>query len=95
MASFCDLWIHFLNVLNFRFSLHRLISSLLSKKVLLVLLQEHQHEVDREALKQERKRRRELERRLADEMKKHNELMEQTIKLREKKTTSVTQQVLD
>jgi len=43
-----------------------------------------QHETDREALEQERKRRRELERRLAEEMSKHNEIMEQTIKLREK-----------
>jgi len=48
------------------------------------VLQEHQHETDREALEQERKRRRELERRLAEEMAKHNEIMEQTIKLRDK-----------
>jgi len=48
------------------------------------IFQEQQHETDREALEQERKRRRELERRLAEEMAKHNEIMEQTIKLREK-----------
>jgi len=48
------------------------------------VLQEHQHETEREALEQERKRRRELERRLAEEMAKHNEIMEQTIKLRDK-----------
>ena len=47
-------------------------------------LQEHQHETDREALEQERQRRRELERRLAEEMAKHNEIMEQSIKLRDK-----------
>ena len=48
------------------------------------MLQELQHETDREALEQERMRRRELERRLAEEMAKHNQMMEQTIKLREK-----------
>jgi len=47
-------------------------------------LQGQQHESDREALEQERKRRRELERRLTQEMAKHNEIMEQTVKLREK-----------
>jgi hypothetical protein len=46
--------------------------------------QEQQRSTEHEALKQERKRRRELERRLAEEMAKHNEIMEQTIKLREK-----------
>jgi len=48
------------------------------------MLQELQHETDREALEQERMLRRELERRLAEEMAKHNQMMEQTIKLREK-----------
>jgi len=48
------------------------------------VLQEQQHETNRGALEQERKRRRELERRLAEEMAKHNEIMEQTIKLRDK-----------
>jgi len=48
------------------------------------VLQEQQHETDREALEQERQRRRELEHRLAEEMSRHNEIMEQTIKLREK-----------
>jgi hypothetical protein len=60
----------------------------------LLLRQEQQHEADREALKQERKRRRELERRLADEMKKHNELMENTIKLREKRKVQVSRLTL-
>jgi len=53
-------------------------------------LQEQQHETDREALEQERQRRRELERRLAEEMAKHNEIMEQTIKLREKQKTQAS-----
>jgi len=44
--------------------------------------------VDREALEHERKRRRELEHRLAEEMAKHNELMEQTITLRDKQKTT-------
>ena len=48
------------------------------------VLQEQQHETNRGALEQERKRRRELERRLAEEMAKHDEIMEQTIKLRDK-----------
>jgi len=48
------------------------------------VLQEQRHDTDREALEQERKRRRELERRLTEEMAKHNEIMEQTIKLRDK-----------
>jgi len=53
-------------------------------------LQEQQHDtVHREALEQERKRRRELERRLAEEMAKHNEMMEQTITLRDKQKTQV------
>jgi len=52
--------------------------------------QEQQRESDREALKQERKRRRDLERRLAEEMKKNNESMENTIKLREKQKVQVS-----
>lgn len=49
----------------------------------------HQRDIEREALEQERRRRKELERRLAQEIAKHNDVIEQAIRLREKEKLQV------
>jgi len=53
----------------------------------------HQRDIEREALELERRRRKELERRLAQEIAKHNDVIEQAIKLREKEKLQVGYQV--